>query len=314
VLPAWSLIGDEGRQRQVWSERPGALPRFEPIESQHGKGGGVIRVFFVPPDSPEWRAWVFECQEAQRALNDDVAEGKPVSPKRAVYGRFKEAGYIAKDGAFAGKCAFCESAVYEAQHGDIEHFRPKGAIKDSNNAPILLEDGKPHPGYYWLAYDHTNLLLSCQLCNQPNTGRSDGRRIGKWNAFPIADESLRAKQPGDEIHEAPLLINPTIEDPAVHLGLDPATGVLFAIAGSPRGEACIEIFGLNLRGLPSKRLRKYQDVKRLVRTWIDRRLDESDASREEEEISAIRSGRDEYAIAGRQALFDMMAILRRVGW
>ena len=40
--------------------------------------------------------------------------------------------------------------------GDVEHFRPKSAVLDD---PL-------HGGYWWLAYDFQNYLLSCSLCNR----------------------------------------------------------------------------------------------------------------------------------------------------
>jgi hypothetical protein len=262
----------------------------------------MIRIAFIPPDTPEWKAWLQECQVAQADLNHLVQRGEPAQAQSAIYGKLKEPVFIHKDGPFAGKCAFCETFIYSAQHGDMEHFRPKGAIKDVHNKPILLPNGSPHRGYYWLAYDYANLLPSCQLCNQPSTGRSEGVRIGKWNAFPLADEAKRALKPGDEVNEDPLLINPVHEDPVVHLGLNAATGVLFAMNGSPRGQACIDILGLNLRDLPSKRLDKYQTVRSHYIQYFNKRLTGADSKYEATKLEAVRSGRDDYALAGKEAL------------
>jgi hypothetical protein len=270
----------------------------------HPSGGGVIRISFVPPTTEEWAEWLATCQGEQQSLNAKVVAGTIAKAKKAIYGKLKESVYANKSGPFAGKCAFCETEVYSAQHADIEHFRPKGAIKDENDAPIRLTDGSPHPGYYWLAYDFTNLLLSCQLCNQPSTGRSEGTRIGKWNAFPLVDETKRAQRPGEEVQEEPILINPTQEDPALHLGLDPVTGVLFAVNASARGEACIEVFGLNSRGLPALRRKKYEDVQRLWRAWLFKQLDGADTTSEETRLREVRDGRDDYAIAGLRAVED----------
>jgi hypothetical protein len=59
-----------------------------------------------------------------------------------------------------GKCAFCESQITHISYGDVEHFRPKAGYRQS------AADAMSTPGYYWLAYEWDNLLLSCQLCNQ----------------------------------------------------------------------------------------------------------------------------------------------------
>ena len=102
---------------------------------------------------------------------------------------------IALQKAQHDKCAICESKVTHIAYGDVEHFRPKAAYRQSTDGPLV------RPGYYWLAYDWSNLLFCCQLCNQ---------RF-KRNHFPLIDPSQRAKSHNDEIgNEQPLLINPTI--------------------------------------------------------------------------------------------------------
>ncbi len=48
---------------------------------------------------------------------------------------------------FNDKCAFCETNTHAGAFHDVEHFRFKNH-------------------YYWLGYEWTNLLLSCQICNR----------------------------------------------------------------------------------------------------------------------------------------------------
>ncbi len=60
-----------------------------------------------------------------------------------------------------GKCCFCESKIQHVMSGEVEHFRPKGGVRQRRSDPL------DRPGYYWLAYDWSNLLLSCQSCNGP---------------------------------------------------------------------------------------------------------------------------------------------------
>ena len=86
------------------------------------------------------------------------------------------------------------------------------------------------------------------------------------------DETRRAQQPGDEVHEEPLLINPLVEDPSEHLDLDPLTGVLSA--KSPRGQACIDMLGLNERGLPDERREAFQAAKLLFAKHVSASLDD----------------------------------------
>ena len=100
------------------------------------------------------------------------------------------------------KCAFCESKISHIAWGDVEHFRPKAAYRQGANEPLI------RPGYYWLAYEWSNLLFCCQLCNQRFKG----------NDFPLIDVTRRAKSHHDSIRaEQPLFIHPAIGDPSLFL-------------------------------------------------------------------------------------------------
>lgn len=101
------------------------------------------------------------------------------------------------------KCCYCERRR-ERTEIDVEHFRPKGAVKQSKGAQKLS------PGYYWLAYNWDNLYLACKSCNT------------KWKGilFPLANEARRARWHGDANlveNEEPLFIDPGFEDPSDHL-------------------------------------------------------------------------------------------------
>jgi uncharacterized protein (TIGR02646 family) len=99
------------------------------------------------------------------------------------------------------KCCFCESSLH-AQHGDIEHFRPKGGWQQTD------ADKLSSVGYYWLAYDWDNLLLSCQKCNQ----------TFKKNFFPIEAPATRAFDHTHDIQkEISLILNPVFDNPQEHL-------------------------------------------------------------------------------------------------
>ncbi len=126
------------------------------------------------------------------------------------------------------KCAFCESKVSHIAYGDVEHFRPKAGYRQGPNDPLV------RPGYYWLAYEWSNLLFCCQLCNQRFKG----------NHFPLIDDTQRAKSHHDDIkNEQPLFIHPAIEDPSDFLEFDKE--YLCAIDDNARGKATIEALGLN---------------------------------------------------------------------
>ncbi len=100
------------------------------------------------------------------------------------------------------KCCFCEAKVPHIAHGDVEHFRPKGGVQMTNQAQLTK------PGYYWLAYDFSNLFYSCQICNQTH----------KKNFFPLLNENKRAKSHHDDhLQEESLILNPSLDAPDEHL-------------------------------------------------------------------------------------------------
>jgi hypothetical protein len=98
------------------------------------------------------------------------------------------------------------------------------------------------PGYYWLACEWSNLLLSCSICNQ---------RF-KRSLFPLADPATRARNHRGEIsREAPLFINPAETDPAEHIGF--RREIPFPVNDSPRGAATIQALGLGREILNERR-------------------------------------------------------------
>ncbi len=111
---------------------------------------------------------------------------------------------------FHGKCAYCESKVTVVTYGQIEHFYPKGQYIDRT--------------FLW-----GNMLLSCDLCNNPHH---------KGTRFPL-DEN------GD-----PLLIDPTSIVPEKHLlfSWDPLAGVASVYGKDARGKETVQTFDLNGAG------------------------------------------------------------------
>ena len=145
-----------------------------------------------------------------------------------------------------GKCCFCERKIHE--DGDVEHFRPKGGISQGSKEPM------EKPGYYWLAYDWSNLLLSCSACNSRH----------KRNLFPLANTGKRVVNHfgASAIHEEePLFIDPSCENPAIFIGFDGP--VPYAIDDNTRGAMTIQALGLNRIALVKIR-RDYLNVLKQV--------------------------------------------------
>lgn len=98
---------------------------------------------------------------------------------------------------FHGKCAYCESKITAIYNGDIEHFRPKGKVKEATPSK---------PGYFWLASEWDNLLFACPFCNQTNThefkhdGNIEEAVFGKLDQFPLLSEDYRLNHTHGEIY------------------------------------------------------------------------------------------------------------------
>jgi uncharacterized protein (TIGR02646 family) len=125
------------------------------------------------------------------------------------------------------KCCFCESKIGHLSYGDVEHFRPKaGWVQDNEKMN--------KPGYYWLAYDWNNFLLSCQLCNQRY----------KKNLFPLIDNTTRVlSHSGDIAEELPIFLNPNNED--IEQFITFSEEIPTAINDNLRAVKTIEILGLD---------------------------------------------------------------------
>lgn len=90
-------------------------------------------------------------------------------------------------------CAYCGSRLTRGDRGDVEHFRPKGAVRED----------PAHGGYWWLAYAFDNYLMSCLRCN---------RQI-KLSSFRLRPGGVRVVYATRaDLHLEPrLLLDPTLD-------------------------------------------------------------------------------------------------------
>jgi uncharacterized protein (TIGR02646 family) len=155
---------------------------------------------------------------------------------------------IALEELFHRKCAYCETPLPEVGW-DVDHFRPKGAIAERPD----------HPGYYWLAYEWSNLYPACEPCNRRRqdhptwTDREDGESAGKLTQFPLEDEAGRALSPEADLGlERPLLLDPCADAPEAFLLYTPL-GEVEPAPDNPRAEATVDILHLRRRRLRDRR-------------------------------------------------------------
>ncbi len=139
---------------------------------------------------------------ALEATRDAVlAEADPT--RRAALINAQRAQWVALRPEFSafshGKCWYVE-CKNPGTDDDIDHFRPKLGVKED----------LAHPGYYWLAFDWTNLRLSCHRANRPRVNPEGAGTGGKGGHFPLVDPATRAFTPGEgRGQEVPCLLDPT---------------------------------------------------------------------------------------------------------
>ncbi len=154
------------------------------------------------------------------------------------------------DDIYHSKCCFCETDTSAGATLQVEHYRPKAKITGI----------KTHPGYYWLGYQWSNLLLACSSCN--NRKRNRFPTIGiRITTHPITAEDFGLDIENCNITSPLLLaenaqiINPEIDtNPMRHFRFQ-ADGTIDH--NTPEGKATIDTCNLNRGGLVVKRKKLY---------------------------------------------------------
>ncbi len=200
----------------------------------------------------EWDEWKQNAEEETRKLVEKAQNGEPFEFDDDIWRDLKP--FLVE--RFHGKCMYCEGSYLAGSYLDVEHYRPKKKVtidkKSGNTVKIKDAKGneKDHPGYYWLAYDWRNLLLSCEKCN---------RGSGKMNQFPIKGKRACCREDRLE-EEDPLLLNPYEEEnPGEHFEISQIDGL---IEGSTeKGKRTIDICDLNREELYTRRLKEWEKSK-----------------------------------------------------
>lgn len=161
------------------------------------------------------------------------------------------------------KCAFCEQKLESVDFGkvaqDVEHFRPKGNIREWKLPKALQAEGvsvtgvpDAGSGYYLLPYHPFNYSAACKPCNS----------VLKKDYFPIAGKyNLKGDDPANLLNEKPYLIYPIgdFDDDPEHLisfyGVSPRP---VAKSGHKRKRALVTIEFFNLDN-ESKRKNLFRD-------------------------------------------------------
>jgi hypothetical protein len=229
----------------------------------------------------DFQAWVDEAQlETGRAVAAKQA-GQPYEFDDGIWSELKD--YLFR--LFDEKCAYCEGSRGAVTSGAVEHYRPKSGVQDD----------AAHPGYYWLAYLHTNYLPACPDCNSK-----------KGKRFPVANPVQRARLPADPLAaEGAYLFHPYLDDPSAEFDYkviwEPNSNramLIHAQPKSPRAEQSIKIVGLDRERLPEERAVAQHGA--LLRFMSDLRASPNP------ELAALRAGKGDYSAACLKALLEMI--------
>jgi hypothetical protein len=227
-----------------------------------------------------YKAAIAKSRKKTNKKKRDKAAAFAFSFKYKVYG--DELLRDALNRIYGFKCAYCET-YFAGQPVAVEHYRPKGAV---------VEGKERLPGYYWLAATWKNLLPSCTDCNSPRRQEmEDGKKVvrGKGNRFPLAPGSRRAKAPGQERREHPLLLHPEIDEPQKHIDFAverERAGIIRPALQrgqpSPKGAMSIDVYALDRPQLTRARadfaLRLLAHLRNTRQTEADHRAKPGDAT------------------------------------
>nr|WP_294779096.1 hypothetical protein [uncultured Flavobacterium sp.] len=187
------------------------------------------------------------------------------------------------------KCCFCE-AKFVNDFFHVEHFRPKGRVDKWPRGAFS------YPGYYWLAYEWTNLFLAK---GKTNTSY-------KRNFFPLSGNITRNRSHLENKVESSVLIDPGTEDPRLHIRFvnEEISGV------TKRGLKNIKLLDLRNPEIDEARRTKYV-ILNALKSSIDLLVDEGVNITTPAVQDMIQPLRD--AIKP-QAEFSSMAIDLLLGW
>jgi uncharacterized protein (TIGR02646 family) len=262
-------VKDPGGNQETWliyaADEPSLRQRFE------NNAGWTIQS--VTPYS--FATWQQRAKDAADAVKRSVDRSEKPAFNSAIWTELKQFLFM----LFHNKCAYCETRVRVSDWGDVEHYRPKAKV----------EEDPQHPGYYWLAYDVTNLLPCCKRCNQAR---------GKMNHFPIA--GARATRPdADLAAESPNLVHPYEPSAEQFLRFVVETGRV--VGNDDRGNESIRVYNLNRGDLVNERVAAWENVRQAIGIAMATGLDVLKAKLEE-----YRAGAPPFSAVG-------VTTLRQIG-
>jgi uncharacterized protein (TIGR02646 family) len=145
------------------------------------------------------------------------------------------------------KCIYCESIPIGTSAFRVDHFRPKKHLAEDSN----------HSGYFWLAYEWTNLVHSCETCNGKKSNKfpisNPKQRVALSTTDTFPSEADRKLESPILSNEERLLLHPEIDKVENHLRFL-WNGLIEGV--DEKGKTTIEVCDLNRGDLIWRRKRK----------------------------------------------------------
>ena len=174
------------------------------------------------------------------------------------------------------KCAYCESDTRATAESRIDHYRPKSEVKEEPQ----------HPGYYWLAYEWSNLVPACEKCNNAKSSFFPIDTEGKRVMGPVFDDKRNLDcLAASKIYrdEKPLILHPEIDEPEKHIIFLP-NGSVKEI--TERGQWTIKMCNLNREELVLKRKKIIDDFRNQLEDLIDTLTEHKNSNKARDVIKA----------------------------
>lgn len=178
-------------------------------------------------------------------IKSDLYRGKTILPDGTV----KHIVVEALMQLYHDKCAYCECKEFDPQ---VEHYRPKNKVTSAAG----------HTGYFWLAFEWSNLVSTCFDCNKIGKGKGnrfpliggESSRVSQAPVFhgnTLDPAQIRPDRPPLSI-ERPYLLHPEVDQPEQFFSFN-NKGEIKGIDIEDRGKKTIEICNLNRRNLKYRR-------------------------------------------------------------
>jgi len=181
----------------------------------------------------------------RNVIKSDLYRGKTILPDGTVK-------YIVVEALmqlYHDKCAYCECKEFDPQ---VEHYRPQNRVTSAGG----------HTGYFWLAFEWSNLVSTCFDCNKIGKGKGnrfpliggETNRVSQapaLNGNTLDPAQIRPDQPPLST-ERPYLLHPEIDQPEQFFSFN-SKGEIKGTDIEDRGKKTIEICNLNRRNLKYRR-------------------------------------------------------------